>query len=345
MEQQKLSKPYEGKDKYIFISYSHKDATEIFPIILHLQQKGYRVWYDEGIDPGNEWDESIAIHIQKATLMLAFISKNYLNSENCKDELNFARDEKIDRILIYIEDVQLPPGMRMRLGRQQAIYYCKYTNKNDFYEKLLSSDEMAQLRQKTTAPKTEQSTSKIPVSTDINPIARQTEKTTSDPVSTNVRGRTMVSGTVPTATTTASVQPKDEFSLKKPAATIESLCKDFVEKSPNKSLYTSNSEKLKKILRVPESANILISHDDTLMQTGKNGFMITKHGIYCKPLMEPIRLTLFTDIKNPSKLSITNAGILYTKMIAYMSGHQEEKERLLTLIKELAALVNKTSHK
>ena len=139
-------KPYDGNGKYIFISYAHKDYDIIFPILSNIQNKGFYFWYDDGIEPGNEWDESIAIHIKNSNIVLAFISTNYIESENCKDELKFARDENIERILIYLENTELPPGMKMRLGRQQAMHYFRYTDKNDFYDKLFNISEIKALK-------------------------------------------------------------------------------------------------------------------------------------------------------------------------------------------------------
>ena len=143
---QRPLKAYEGAEKYIFISYAHRDSNQVFPIMRKLQDEGYKIWYDDGIDPGNEWDDEIAEHIMASGLMLAFISENYINSENCKDELNFARDKKIDRILIYIEDTELPLGMQMRLKRQQSISYFSYEDKADFYEKLFKAEGFEMLK-------------------------------------------------------------------------------------------------------------------------------------------------------------------------------------------------------
>jgi len=137
---------YEGTEKFVFISYAHKDSDGVFPIIRRLQDDGFRIWYDDGIEPGNEWDEAIAEHIQRASFMLAFISNNYIESDNCKDELKFARDEDVERILIYLEDAELPPGIKMRLGRQQAIHYFRYTDKESFYEKLYNVAELKNLK-------------------------------------------------------------------------------------------------------------------------------------------------------------------------------------------------------
>lgn len=55
-------RPYEGDENYIFISYCHKDKAKVFPIIEQLAKDGFRVWYDEGIAPGEDWPEVIAAH-------------------------------------------------------------------------------------------------------------------------------------------------------------------------------------------------------------------------------------------------------------------------------------------
>lgn len=134
MEQEVMS-PYKGKEPYIFISYAHKNSDAIFPIIAHLQQNGYRVWYDGGIDPGVEWDENIALHINDCRYFIAFMSEAYLESSNCKDELNYARDKEKQRLLVYLEEIQLPEGMSMRLNRLQAIHKYKYKNEENFYQR------------------------------------------------------------------------------------------------------------------------------------------------------------------------------------------------------------------
>ena len=114
-------KPYEGKEPYIFVSYAHRDKDRVLPIVTRMAGEHLRVWYDEGIDPGTEWDMNIAEHIEGCTSFVAFISANYLASDNCKDELNFARDLQKERLLIYLEDTKLPLGMAMRLNRLHTI--------------------------------------------------------------------------------------------------------------------------------------------------------------------------------------------------------------------------------
>lgn len=124
---------------YIFVSYSHKDTRIVQNTILQLYRMGYNIWFDEGIDPGTEWDDNIACHIEKSDIFLAFISQNYLESDNCKDELNYARDLSKEKLIVYLEEVSLPSGLQMRIGRTQAIHKYKYVADAAFYEKIVNS--------------------------------------------------------------------------------------------------------------------------------------------------------------------------------------------------------------
>lgn len=134
--------PYKGELPYIFISYSHRNMEEAISIIELLQKDNFRVWYDEGIDPGFEWDENIASHVENCGYFIALLSEEYLQSSNCKDELNYARELEKPRLLVYLKDVQLPGGMRMRLSRLQAIHKYKYHSEESFMQKLGETEEL-----------------------------------------------------------------------------------------------------------------------------------------------------------------------------------------------------------
>lgn len=130
------AKPYEGADNYIFVSYCHKDKKHIFPIIERLSHDGYRVWYDEGIDPGSEWPEIIASHLNGCATCIAFISENSLNSHNCRREINFALLKKKPFISVVIEPVQMSLGMEMQLSATQSIFKFTLSDDNEFFSKL-----------------------------------------------------------------------------------------------------------------------------------------------------------------------------------------------------------------
>ena len=133
---------YKGDQPYIFISYAHKDSDVVLPIISRLQQDGYRVWYDEGIAPGSNWDVYISEHLDQCSNVLGFLSKSYVKSQNCRDELALTRLKGKPMNLVYIDDVQLSSGLKMRYGRIQALFL-QSMSENEFFEKLYRADAMA----------------------------------------------------------------------------------------------------------------------------------------------------------------------------------------------------------
>ena len=134
-------KPYEGREPYIFISYSHRDSDRVFPILKHLDAKGYRLWYDEGIDPGTEWPESIAQHLMHSAVCLAFVSDNSLASQNCRREINFALSRnQIGFLSVMLEDAKMSPGVELQLSTYQSLLMYKYSSQEEFFEKLTNVD-------------------------------------------------------------------------------------------------------------------------------------------------------------------------------------------------------------
>lgn len=129
--------PYQGEEPYLFLSYSHRNADAAAEAIRWLKAAGFRIWYDEGVIPATEWDENIARAIENCDYLIALISEAYLASSNCLDELNYARDRNIPLLLIYLEDVALPSGLAMRLGRLLAIHRYRYDNPAACYSKVV----------------------------------------------------------------------------------------------------------------------------------------------------------------------------------------------------------------
>lgn len=136
------AKPYEGQEKYIFVSYCHKDRAYVFPVIEQLTKDGYRVWYDEGIDPGSEWPEIIAKHLNGSAICIAFITANSLNSHNCRREINFALLKKKYFISVILEPVQMSLGMEMQLSSSQSIFKYTLSSDKEFFAKLYEAKEL-----------------------------------------------------------------------------------------------------------------------------------------------------------------------------------------------------------
>lgn len=135
-----LLRPYEGTLPYLFVSYAHKNDAAVLEIISTLQSRGFRVWYDEGIEAGSEWPESIASHLERAQLVLAFLSPAYLRSDNCRKEMHYALTKRKPVINVYLEQTELSPGMEMQIGNLFALMKYTYPSEEYFYDKLFSAE-------------------------------------------------------------------------------------------------------------------------------------------------------------------------------------------------------------
>ena len=76
---EKILCAYQGSEPYAFISYSHKDKGEVFPVIRAMQENGYNIWFDEGITPASEWDDHIANRILNAEFFIACCRLNLIS--------------------------------------------------------------------------------------------------------------------------------------------------------------------------------------------------------------------------------------------------------------------------
>lgn len=131
----------EGKLPYIFISYAHNDAGDVMPVVQHLLADEYRVWFDEGILPGKAWDENVGEKLAGCQCLIAFISRSYVASSNCRDELSMGRRLGKNMLLVYLEDVELTSGMKMRYSRLFALFRHRMSDE-EFYAKLKSMENI-----------------------------------------------------------------------------------------------------------------------------------------------------------------------------------------------------------
>ena len=139
------SVPYEGNQEYIFFSYCHDDAPLVYPIIERLSIEGFRVWYDNGIHPGDDWPEVIATHLSKAKVCIAAISKASAESHNCRNEVSFAIANNKPFVSVVVEDFPMPLGMQLQLSSSNYIKKNDYSQEK-FYQKLISAPTIADCR-------------------------------------------------------------------------------------------------------------------------------------------------------------------------------------------------------
>ena len=112
---------YEGNDPYVFVSYSHKDMDRVIPIIATLKQSMCRIWYDEGLNPGESWNDSIAEHLKNCSQFIVFISPDSVISKYVMSEINYALTKNKSIVPIFLEKTDLPAGLEMMLSTIQFL--------------------------------------------------------------------------------------------------------------------------------------------------------------------------------------------------------------------------------
>lgn len=74
----------------IFISYSREDIGKIKSLEEDLVIIGHDVWFDEGINGGQKWWDTILEQIKNSDIFIIGLSQDYLNSSVCQSELSYA---------------------------------------------------------------------------------------------------------------------------------------------------------------------------------------------------------------------------------------------------------------
>lgn len=114
--------PYKGNQDYVFVSYSHKDKDIVLPYLSALRLDGYRIWYDEGIYKGANWNVFLGERLEKCSNFLLFCSANAVASERVEDEVNGAKMCKLHPVPVRLDDARFPTGFEMFLGKYQSIF-------------------------------------------------------------------------------------------------------------------------------------------------------------------------------------------------------------------------------
>ena len=112
---------YRGVEPFVFVSYSHDDATAVDLEIAALADDGIRVSYDEGINPGHLWHDELAQAIETCALFLMFVTPRSIASRHCQRELSFAIEKDRPVLPVYLEDTEVRSGIRLQIGDRQAI--------------------------------------------------------------------------------------------------------------------------------------------------------------------------------------------------------------------------------
>ena len=119
--------PYEGELPYVFFSFCHENQEIVYPLIERMAAAGFRVWFDDGIHPGQEWPEVIAAHLNQSAVCVCAASIEFQNSHNCKNELTFAVNGKKTVMAILLEEFEMSLGLKLQLGNTQQLKLSEHT--------------------------------------------------------------------------------------------------------------------------------------------------------------------------------------------------------------------------
>lgn len=67
---------------YYFVSYNNEDADRVGPIAGAMSDSGVNLWYDHGIEYGDDWETAITEKIQHAQAVILFFSRGILPKSN-----------------------------------------------------------------------------------------------------------------------------------------------------------------------------------------------------------------------------------------------------------------------
>ena len=115
--------PYQGKSPYLFISYAHKDMSQVYPELLFLQKNLYRTWYDDGINGGDNWRKILREKIGSCEEFLLFLSDNSINSKDVQFEINMALYLEKKIIIADLGNTAIPYEFAMDLEPSSKIFY------------------------------------------------------------------------------------------------------------------------------------------------------------------------------------------------------------------------------
>ena len=96
-----------------FLSYCHEDVSFALRLAQNLKVAGARVWFDRlDISFGERWDDAIQKAMNECPRMLVILSPASVDSENVRDELSYALDEKKPLIPVLYQQCSIPYRVR-----------------------------------------------------------------------------------------------------------------------------------------------------------------------------------------------------------------------------------------
>jgi adenylate cyclase len=95
----------------VFVSYARSDKSRVAPLVAAIEAKGWSVWWDPEITPGQEFDDQIDAEIDAAKAVLVVWSPVSVASRWVRGEAREAAERGI-LVPVRFEQARLPMDAR-----------------------------------------------------------------------------------------------------------------------------------------------------------------------------------------------------------------------------------------
>ena len=133
---------YRGSEPFVFVSYSHDDAELAYPIISGLLERGMRIWYDEDLDGGDDWERVILNRVKRCTAMLCLVSTRFTDSKNCRNEIGYASDLNKVTLILHLETGELPEHIQLHYRGIHVLRLFEYSDRNALLDKIMANEKL-----------------------------------------------------------------------------------------------------------------------------------------------------------------------------------------------------------
>lgn len=127
---------YNGTEPYVFFSYSHADTELVEKIIIELRQRLCRVWFDEGLTPGESFNDELAERIINCECFVVALTEHSVFSNYVKAEINYSVSKGKKIIALIIDNTDIPPGIDIMISPYQHIQFNSETDHKKMTEVL-----------------------------------------------------------------------------------------------------------------------------------------------------------------------------------------------------------------
>ncbi|MEO5622223.1 MAG: TIR domain-containing protein [Dokdonella sp.] len=95
----------------VFVSYARSDKSRVAPLVAAIEAKGWSVWWDPEITPGQEFDDQIEVEIDAAKAVLVIWTPTSVVSRWVRGEAREAAERNI-LVPVRFEQARLPMDVR-----------------------------------------------------------------------------------------------------------------------------------------------------------------------------------------------------------------------------------------